>query len=169
MLRSLLQVLQASTRAPSRLPSCTLHLSTTAAAGHDKEITRLQVVGQKRAYFLAVRQPAAGERYLKLTERSGGRPRVYVSVNLSDLPEFAGALWAAAGGEQATLHLGKERLQVEKVDSLDSYNFAIKVTKTGHGGRTTLFIDELQLDRIVKIMVNFSTKHVATNPGPELE
>ena len=166
MLRSLVQ---ASARVPYRLPTCTLHLSTTAAASHDREITRLQVVGQKRAYFLAVREPAAGERYLKLTERSGGRPRVYVSVNLSDLPEFAGALRAAAGGEQATLTLGQERIKVEKVDSLDSYNFAIKVTKTGRAGRAMLFIDELQLERIVRIMVNFSTKHAVKKPGPELE
>ena len=41
-----------------------------------------QIVGQKRAYFLAVRQPEkGGEKFLKLTERSGGR-HTYVSINL---------------------------------------------------------------------------------------
>ena len=45
-----------------------------------------QIVGQKRAYFLAVRQPEkGGERFLKLTERSGGR-HTYISINL----RFAG-------------------------------------------------------------------------------
>ena len=41
----------------------------------------IQIVGQKRAYFLAVRQPDKGERFLKLTERSGGH-HTYISINL---------------------------------------------------------------------------------------
>ena len=46
-----------------------------------QQISFAQIVGQKRAYFLAVRQPEKGERFLKLTERSGGR-YTYISVNL---------------------------------------------------------------------------------------
>jgi len=120
----------------------------------------VQIVGQKRAYFLAVRQPEKGERFLKLTERSGGR-HTYISINLSDLGVFLKSVETASKGETVNrFTMNKETFEVEKVDSLDSYNYAIKIVKRKRDGKfNMLFIDELQLNRVLRVMRDVLESH----------
>jgi len=121
----------------------------------------VQIVGQKRAYFLAVRQPEKGERFLKLTERSGGR-HTYISINLSDLGVFLKSVETASKGENVNrFTMNKETFEVEKVDSLDSYNYAIKIVKRKKDGKfNMLFIDELQLNRVLRVMRDVLDSHI---------
>jgi len=127
---------------------------------YHKEISNVQIVGQKRAYFLAVRQPDNGERFLKLTERSGGR-HTYISINLSDLGVFLKSVETASKGETVNrFTMNKETFEVEKVDSLDSYNYAIKIVKRKRDGKfNMLFIDELQLNRVLRVMRDVLESH----------
>ena len=63
--------------------------------------------------------------------------------------------------------MNKETFEVEKVDSLDSYNFAIKIVKRKRDGKfNMLFIDELQLNRVLRVMRDVSEKH-STDAGPQ--
>jgi len=126
----------------------------------------VQIVGQKRAYFLAVRQPEKGEKFLKLTERSGGR-YTYISVNLSDLGVFLNSIEAASKGDNVNrFTMNKETFEVKKVDSLDSYNFAIKIVKRKRDGKfNMLFIDELQLNRVLRVMRDVLDSH-GQDPNP---
>ena len=56
--------------------------------------------------------------------------------------------------------MNKETFVVEKVDSLDSYNFAIKILKRKCDGKfNMLFIDELQLNRVLRVMRDVLDSH----------
>lgn len=125
-----------------------------------KEVSNVQVVGQKRAYFLAVRKPEIGEKFLKLTERSGGK-HTYVSINLSDLGVFVNSIEAASQGNKINrLILNNETFDVAKVDSLDGYNYSIRILKKKEGRKSNvLFIDELQLNRVIRVMKDVMNKH----------
>lgn len=145
----------------SRQPyNYTPRLPCNYAQFYHKEISNVQIVGQKRAYFLAVRQPEKGEKFLKLTERSGGR-YTYISVNLSDLGVFLNSIEAASKGDNVNrFTMNKETFEVEKVDSLDSYNFAIRIVKRKRDGKfNMLFIDELQLNRVLRVMHDVLDSH----------
>jgi len=148
-------------------PPCkyTPRLPCNYAQLYHKEISNVQIVGQKRAYFLAVRQPEkGGEKFLKLTERSGGR-HTYVSINLSDLGQFLNSIETASKGNNVNRFLmNRESFEVQKVESLDSYNFAIKIVKRKRDGKfNMLFIDELQLNRVLRVMRDVLDKH-----GPDV-
>jgi len=138
----------------------TSRLPCNYAQFYHKEISNVQIVGQKRAYFLAVRQPEKGERFLKLTERSGGR-HTYISINLSDLGVFLKSVETASKGETVNrFTMNKETFEVEKVDSLDSYNYAIKIVKRKRDGKfNMLFIDELQLNRVLRVLRDVLESH----------
>ena len=57
--------------------------------------------------------------------------------------------------------MNKETFEVEKVDSLDSYNYAIKIVKRKRDGKfNMLFIDELQLNRVLRVMRDVLDSHI---------
>ena len=60
--------------------------------------------------------------------------------------------------------MNRESFEVQKVESLDSYNFAIKIVKRKRDGKfNMLFIDELQLNRVLRVMGDVLDKH-----GPDV-
>ena len=62
--------------------------------------------------------------------------------------------------------MNKETFEVKKVDSLDSYNFAIKIVKRKRDGKfNMLFIDELQLNRVLRVMRDVLDSH-GQDPNP---
>ena len=62
--------------------------------------------------------------------------------------------------------MNKETVVVEKVDSLDSYNFAVKIAKRKPDGKfNMLFIDELQLNRVLRVMRDVLGSH-GQDPNP---
>ena len=64
--------------------------------------------------------------------------------------------------------MNKETFEVEKVDSLDSYNFAIKIVKRKKDGKfNMLFIDELQLNRVLRVMKDVLEKHGSEDASPQ--
>jgi len=138
----------------------TPRLPPNHAQFYHKEVSNVQIVGQKRAYFLAVRQPDQGERFLKLTERSGGH-HTYISINLSDLGVFLKSIENASKGEKVNrFTMNKETFEVGKVDSLDGYNFSIKIMKRKRDGKfNMLFIDELQLNRVLRVIRDILDSH----------
>lgn len=107
-----------------------------------------------------MRKPEIGEKFLKLTERSGGK-HTYVSINLSDLGVFVNSIEAASEGEKVNrLILNNETFDVAKVDSLDGYNYSIRILKKKEGRKSNvLFIDELQLNRVIRVMKDVINKH----------
>ena len=47
-----------------------------------------------------------------------------------------------------------------KVDSLDGYNYSIRILKKKEGRKSNvLFIDELQLNRVIRVMKDVINKH----------
>ena len=64
--------------------------------------------------------------------------------------------------------MNKETFEVEKADSLDSYNFAIKIVKRKKDGKfNMLFIDELQLNRVLRVMKDVLEKHGSEDASPQ--
>ena len=58
------------------------------------------------------------------------------------------------------LILNNEAFDVAKVDSLDGYNYSIRILKKKEGRKSNvLFIDELQLNRVIRVMKDVINKH----------
>ena len=56
--------------------------------------------------------------------------------------------------------MNKETFEVGKVDSLDGYNFSIKIMKRKRDGKfNMLFIDELQLNRVLRVIRDILDSH----------
>ena len=56
--------------------------------------------------------------------------------------------------------MNRETFEVGKVDSLDGYNFSIKIMKRKRDGKfNMLFIDELQLNRVLRVMRDILDSH----------
>jgi hypothetical protein len=116
------------------LPRDCLRLSTSPVSGvdwsSDREILAVNLKSERKAYYIDLREPAAGgERYLNLCEASGGRKSRMI-VGLPEVPRLAKGLRAAMEGEVVELALASETVKIEKVDAMDKgADFDIKIAK----------------------------------------
>lgn len=139
--------------------------SCTPAAFYDQVVLSQYVNSNSsdRKYFLDLCEPAQGERYLKLSERSRGK-RGSLFVGFKDMHNFSKGLKAATMGKEQELVLGGEEFSM---GLLHSDEILRVVKKRSDGKQQVVYLEMHEMGLILKALKALEEQGIPGSRDPE--